>query len=95
MNRLALTNESIGPAPSPPQLVWDRLATINRPAMVVCGDLDLPHIQRRTRQLAELLPGGSYELLAGVAHLPQIERPEEISLRVAAAIRRADKPTET
>jgi len=57
---------------------WDRLSTLDVPAHVVVGALDLPHIVLRARALAARLPTCSVEVMADVAHLPPLERPTEV-----------------
>ncbi len=78
MNAIALrsppTGASLDAAPA-----YSRLGGTRVPSLVVWGDLDFPHIQERCRQVAAVMPNGSGHELAGVAHLPSLERPAEIT----------------
>jgi pimeloyl-ACP methyl ester carboxylesterase len=75
MNGIALAAPAIGrvlePAPA-----WDRLDQIAAPVRILCGDLDVPHVQARCRQLAVALPDARLKILPGVAHLPNLEQPD-------------------
>ncbi|OQW54114.1 MAG: alpha/beta hydrolase [Proteobacteria bacterium SG_bin9] len=68
----------------------DRLAEISVPTFVLWGDLDFPHVQARCRHVATTVPNAEGYEMPGVAHLPNLERPAEISALIAAfAARRA------
>src|SRR3954470_3542016 len=56
-----------------------RLGEIDCPVLVVVGDLDQPVIQEVAEQLAEGIPGARKEVIAGTAHAPTMERPEEFN----------------
>ena len=58
---------------------YGRLGTITAPTFVIQGDLDFPHIQARSRHIAETVPGGSWYEMTGVAHLPALERPDVLA----------------
>lgn len=62
----------------------DRLAAITVPTLVLSGELDLICPPRHGRQVATGIPGARFELLAGEAHQPFQESPEEFNRRVAA-----------
>jgi pimeloyl-ACP methyl ester carboxylesterase len=66
---------------------WSRLAEIGAPATIVWGDLDVPEIIAMGQELARRLGDvrGTIEL-PGVAHLPGLERPDEVTEIVATAI---------
>jgi 3-oxoadipate enol-lactonase len=86
MDRIALRNERSGVAdelPTEPPAA-DRLPTLDRPVLVVDGDLDLEDIRLAADLLADRLPDVERVRLTGVAHLPALERPAE----VAALVRR-------
>lgn len=75
MNRIALHAPAIGelqPAPD----AWPRLEQLAVPTCVVCGDLDLPYLVQRCRQMAARIPGARHVALPGTAHLPSLEAPE-------------------
>jgi pimeloyl-ACP methyl ester carboxylesterase len=42
---------------------------------VVVGDLDLAHIQERSRWVASHIPGARLAVMKGAAHLPGFEQP--------------------
>jgi pimeloyl-ACP methyl ester carboxylesterase len=85
MNAIALRSPPIGAnldvAPT-----FDRLREISFPSLVMWGDLDFPHIQERCRHIATTMPNASGHVLTGMAHLPSLERPAEITNLVAAFI---------
>lgn len=74
MNAIALAAPDPGNAIDEPS-AWVRLELIGRPTLVVWGDLDLPHLQDRCAALVQRIPGARGKLLAGTAHLPNLEEP--------------------
>ncbi|MBR1283962.1 alpha/beta hydrolase [Bradyrhizobium sp. AUGA SZCCT0177] len=58
---------------------FHRLDEISAPSLVIWGDLDFPFVQDRCRHVASTMPNGSRHELAGVAHLPSLERPADIT----------------
>jgi pimeloyl-ACP methyl ester carboxylesterase len=86
MNGIALRSPPVGPnldvAPA-----FHRLGEISTPSLVIWGDLDFPHIQERCRHVAATMPNGSGHVLTGMAHLPSLEQPTEITNLLAAFIR--------
>jgi pimeloyl-ACP methyl ester carboxylesterase len=64
-----------------------RLDEITAPALVACGELDIPTIVRRSAQLAEQLPNASYRALPGRAHLPYLEDADEVAALIGASPR--------
>ena len=56
-----------------------RLHEIAVPAVVACGELDVPTIVRRCAVLAGELPGAVHRSLPGRAHLPYLEAPDEVA----------------
>ena len=85
MNAIALRSPPIGSnldvAPT-----FHRLGEISAPSLVIWGDLDFPHIQERCRHVAATMPNGSGHMLTGMAHLPSLERPTEITNLLAEFI---------
>jgi pimeloyl-ACP methyl ester carboxylesterase len=77
MNAIALrsppTGANLDVAPA-----FDRLGEISVPSLVICGDLDFPHIQDRSRHIATML-NGTHHVLVGTAHLPSLERPTDVT----------------
>ena len=65
---------------------WERLDEVRAPTTLAWGDLDVPIIVEYTRDLAQRLPNvrGTH-VFAGTAHLPYLERPEEVATVIAAA----------
>ena len=60
----------------------DRLGEIRVPTLVMVGDLDTPSTIASCRQIALGVPGARLVVLAGVAHLPPMERPGEFAALV-------------
>jgi pimeloyl-ACP methyl ester carboxylesterase len=56
-----------------------RLGEIDCPVLVLVGDLDQPAIQEVADRLAEGIPGARTEIIAGTAHAPNMERPDELN----------------
>ena len=75
MNEMALRAEQRGAECLPPP-AFDRLHELAAPVLVVWGDLDFPHIARHCEMLAARVPRARAQPMTGVAHLPNLERPE-------------------
>jgi pimeloyl-ACP methyl ester carboxylesterase len=75
MNRIALHADNPGTEPEPPD-AWSRLSEVGCPVLVVVGNLDLLHIQERSRQVAERIEGARLQVMEGAAHLPGFEQPD-------------------
>jgi pimeloyl-ACP methyl ester carboxylesterase len=72
--------------PDPP--VASRLGEIGVPALVIVGADDLEDFVRRGERLAGALPGaGPLVRIAGAAHLPALERPDEVAAAVVPFLR--------
>ncbi len=54
---------------------WERLGQIMVPAVIACGELDVPACLNRARVIAAGLPNGELAVLPGIAHLPSLEAP--------------------
>jgi 3-oxoadipate enol-lactonase len=48
------------------------------PAACLVGEADIPTPPALVEELAGLIPGASYHLIAGAAHLPPVERPDAV-----------------
>jgi pimeloyl-ACP methyl ester carboxylesterase len=67
---------------------WPRLAEITVPVTVACGDLDVPFIVDRCRQLADRLPAARHVVLAGLAHQPYLESASTVAQLIRSAVTR-------
>ena len=75
------SNRDVAPA-------YPRLGEISVPSLVIWGDLEFPHIQDRSRQIATMMPNGSGHALPGTAHLPSLDQPAAITRLITAFIER-------
>ncbi|MDQ3801136.1 MAG: alpha/beta hydrolase [Acidobacteriota bacterium] len=72
-----------GPTPEPIPLRWskyltiDRLSEIKAPALVVIGDRDLPELIAISDTLAAKIGGAKKEIIKGVSHHLNMEKPRE------------------
>jgi len=87
MNAVALKNEIPEESGKSGIVAWSRLEEIQMPVTVACGDLDLPFMIERSKQLADWLPDARHEVLGGMAHLPYLEQPDVVADLISAAIR--------
>jgi pimeloyl-ACP methyl ester carboxylesterase len=81
MNAVALGLPPVGMNTDAP-IAYGRLEEISVPALVMCGELDLPGIQERSRYVANTVPGGIFHPISGTAHLPSLERPREVTAKI-------------
>ena len=65
---------------------WARLEEVRAPTTVVLGALDVPAVNARGREVSERIPGATLRMMPGVAHLPGVERPQDLAALVRAAI---------
>ena len=65
-------------AEPPERPARDRLRRLRAPTLVVAGALDLPGVRATAEHIAEELPNGRYLRVDGAAHLPMLERPDEL-----------------
>jgi 3-oxoadipate enol-lactonase len=81
MNLIALRNEAAGLGeelpPEPPAM--ERLVEIQAPSLVIVGDSDQPRITAAADLLEGALPNVQKVVMPGVAHLPNMERPQEFN----------------
>lgn len=89
MNGVALRSPPAGEEQDGPD-AWDRLDQVAVPVLVMAGDLEAAVMVDVWRTLAERLPRGEFALLEGVAHLPQMERPEQVAGLVREFLARHD-----
>ncbi len=83
MNRIALENpQDLGnEIPLEPPAA-SRLSEIKAPTLVIYGDIDAPYIPAAAEFLAKNIPGAKKVIMNGVAHLPNMEKPEEFNQHV-------------
>jgi pimeloyl-ACP methyl ester carboxylesterase len=70
---------------------FDRLPDIIAPTLVVAGELDIAFPPRYGREVADRIPGAEFEVLAGEAHQPFQESPDDFNARAEAFWRRLDR----
>lgn len=58
------------------------LDEVSAPAIVACGELDVPIKLRRSAELAGSLPNATYHALPGRAHLPYLEAADEVAVLI-------------
>jgi pimeloyl-ACP methyl ester carboxylesterase len=63
--------------------VTDRLATVDRPTLVVCGTADLITPVAESRRIARRIPGARLEILEGGGHMLMFEQPERLDDLIA------------
>lgn len=84
MNSIVLRSPPVGTDTDitriPP--AFSRLSEITVPTLLIWGDLDFPHIQDRCRVVADAILSSSRLLLTGSAHLPSLDRPDDVSAAV-------------
>jgi 3-oxoadipate enol-lactonase len=56
-----------------------RLDEVAVPTLVIVGDLDVEHVHERAHELANRITGARLAVMQGVAHVPNMERPEEFN----------------
>src|SRR5262249_49410492 len=63
-----------------------RLGEIRCPTLVVVRDLDVPEVQAAAARVAESVVGGRLVTIRGAAHLPSLERPDELDALVLGSL---------
>ncbi len=82
MNGLALHADPRGPELDS-VAAFGHLPEITVPTLLIWGTLDFPHIQARCRQMLDLVPQSTGHEIDGLAHLPSLEHPGEITRLIA------------
>ena len=82
MNFIALGLPPTGTNTDAP-IAYGRLEEVSVPTLVMCGDLDLPGIQARSRYVATNVSRATFHQIAGTAHLPSLERPQKVTRVIA------------
>jgi pimeloyl-ACP methyl ester carboxylesterase len=85
MNRRILANEDAENAGESGVDAWSRLEEVGAPVTIAWGDLDVPLLVEQCRTIAARVPGARPHELAGVAHLPSLERPDELAALIQAS----------
>jgi pimeloyl-ACP methyl ester carboxylesterase len=87
MNAIALRSDLPEDAGTSGLDAWSRLDELRVPATLAWGDLDLPIIIDRCRELAERLPAvREKRVLHGTAHLPYLEQPQAVAQLIGEAV---------
>jgi 3-oxoadipate enol-lactonase len=82
--RLDADGIPIAPMPfTPVTQTWERLGRIDVPVLALCGAVDGTDHRRMGKRLAASVPDGKYEEIPGVAHYPNLERPDLFDASVA------------
>jgi pimeloyl-ACP methyl ester carboxylesterase len=63
--------------PNPPAI--SRLGTLAVPALALVGDLDQPDVVAASEYLAANIAGAQHAVIAGTAHVPNMEKPVEFN----------------
>ncbi|MGH8981685.1 MAG: alpha/beta fold hydrolase [Acidimicrobiales bacterium] len=82
MNEIALKSGAPEGAGMEDLDAWSRLCDVSAPALVACGDLDVPFLVARSEDLARRLPNATFRVLEGVAHLSALEEPGAVTALV-------------
>jgi pimeloyl-ACP methyl ester carboxylesterase len=86
MNAVALKNEIPEESGKSGLAAWSRLEEITVPVTVACGDLDLPFVVSRSKELSDWLPDSKHHVLPGMAHLPYLENPDLVAELISSAV---------
>src|SRR5262249_60578164 len=73
---------------------WHRLDEIRVPVTVACGELDVPFLIARSRELPTRLRNGRYRQLPGVAHQPYLGQPGQGADLVLGSLTAGGAPPE-
>jgi pimeloyl-ACP methyl ester carboxylesterase len=86
MNAIIIGNDVPETAGATGVDAWHGLAEIKVPVTVACGDLDVPFLVDRCRQLADRLPAARHHVLPGMAHQPYLESASTVALLIRSAV---------
>ncbi len=87
MNAMALKNEIPEESGKSGLTAWSRLEEITMPVTVACGDLDLPFVVSRSKELSDWLADSQHHVLPGMAHMPYLEDPAMIAELISSSRR--------
>jgi pimeloyl-ACP methyl ester carboxylesterase len=86
MNAVIIANGEAGARGAAGVDAWRRLSEITVPVTVACGDLDVPFIVDRCRQLAGQLPVARHFVPDGMAHQPCLESASTVAQPIRSAV---------
>jgi pimeloyl-ACP methyl ester carboxylesterase len=69
---------------------WNRIHEVRVPVTAACGDLDVPYLITRSRELADRMPNAHYHVLSGMAHQPYLEQPDTVAQLVVQAVQKVN-----
>jgi pimeloyl-ACP methyl ester carboxylesterase len=72
--------------PKPPAI--ERLADIKAPTLIIVGEQDVADIQAIVKLLQRDVKGAKTEVIAGAAHMPNMEDPQRVNQLLADFLRR-------
>lgn len=90
MNLIALQNEKLGlgtERPLDPPAI-ERLGELHVPLLALVGDMDAPDIVAAASLMVEQIAGAQQAVIAGAAHLPNMEHPAQFNQIVGQFLRR-------
>jgi pimeloyl-ACP methyl ester carboxylesterase len=73
MNRIILRAPPVG-ANLDTATAYDRLGLISTPTLVLCGELDFPHIMERCRHVAATMPNATMRVVHEAGHVPSLDQ---------------------
>jgi 3-oxoadipate enol-lactonase len=71
---------------TPPAM--ERIATIQVPVLIINGDKDLPYVTTVCNYLEKTIPGAKHVVMKDVAHMLNMEKPEELNAMTRDFLRR-------
>lgn len=72
--------------------ISDEIGAIKAPTLVAVGTDDVPTPVKKSRRIAELIPGARLEIIANAGHSSTIEQPEAVSQLLAGFLAEVDGP---
>jgi pimeloyl-ACP methyl ester carboxylesterase len=83
MNQIALTTpEDLGDEQPLIPAATNRLSEINKPTLIITGDIDTPKTLAAAEYLAQHIAGAKQVSIPGTAHLPNMEKVDEFNYLV-------------
>ena len=80
-NPLGLANSLRGMGAGRQESLWDRLASLNVPTLLIAGELDVKYCAL-ARQMAAVLPNVRVVIVPGVGHAVHLEQPQSFARNV-------------